>query len=162
MSAWWPLLATKKIGWFLSHIGVITVKSGKWDPPAQGWLVKIISSLCQLGWFAICHFTVSYILPKWTGIWGALATNEPSGQNKAHEKSNLSLMFVEHEVFYNVLPIYSAIDINLFPKILNSIGLHLIFLEGWCSLCSLVYSMVIFPNLVIIHSQSGSIMIVLV
>ena len=63
--------------------------------------------------------------PRWTGKCGALATKEPSGANRAQEKSNLSLILVEQEVFYKVLPIYSAIDINLFPKIESNIGSHL-------------------------------------
>ena len=28
--------------------------------------------------------------PRWTGIWGALATRPPSGPNMAHEKSSRS------------------------------------------------------------------------
>lgn len=57
-------------------------------------------------------------------MWGALATNEPSGANKAQEKSNLSFILVEQAVFYKILPIYSAILINLLPNILNSVKFY--------------------------------------
>lgn len=68
--------------------------------------------------------------PRWTGRCGALATRFPSGSNKAQEKSNLSLIFVEQAVLYKVLPIYSAMDINLFPKMDSSIGSHSMIFES--------------------------------
>lgn len=66
--------------------------------------------------------TASYILPRCTGKCGALATNSPFGLKIAQEKSSLSLILVETEVYCNVFPIYSAIDINREPNIDNSIG----------------------------------------
>ena len=103
------------------------VISGRCEPPAPGWLLKITSPFFQLfPKFLIYHLTASCIEPKWTGRCGALATRDPSGPNKAQEKSNLSFIFVEQAVFYNVLPIYSAIDINRLPNIDNTIGSHFI------------------------------------
>lgn len=101
--------------------------SGKWDPPAAGWLVIITSSYFQESpKYFIWYLTASVMEPKWTGRCGALATRLPSGANKAQEKSNLSFIFVEQEVDCKVLPIYSAIDMNLFPKIDNSMGSQII------------------------------------
>ena len=37
-----------------------------------------------------CHCTASCIAPRWTGMWGALATRPPSGPNSAQEKSSRS------------------------------------------------------------------------
>ena len=62
------------------------------------------------------------MLPRCTGTCGAFATKFPNGSNKAHEKSSLSLIFVLAEVYWRVIPIYSAIDINLWPNIESSIG----------------------------------------
>lgn len=43
-SAWWPREATKKTMRPASHTGVMTVMSGKWEPPAAtGWLVTSVS-----------------------------------------------------------------------------------------------------------------------
>jgi len=50
----------------------------------------------------------SCIAPRWTGMWGALATKPPSGPNKAQEKSSRSLMLVDIEIRCRVLPICSA------------------------------------------------------
>lgn len=94
-------------------------------------------------------------------MWGALATKFPSGENRAHEKSSLSLMLVEQAVFCKVLPICSAIDMNRFPKILSSIGLHLIFLDK-CFSFLFIYSILMFFSFVMMQTQSGSITIVLV
>lgn len=41
--------------------------------------------------------------PKCTGMWGALETKPPSEPNKAHEKSNLSFIFVEIAVLSRTL-----------------------------------------------------------
>jgi hypothetical protein len=49
------------------------------------------------------YWTASCIEPRCTGICGALDTRPPSGPNKAQEKSNLSLIFVEIEVLCKIL-----------------------------------------------------------
>ena len=67
------------------------------------------------------NLTASCILPRCTGRCGALATKFPCASNNAHEKSSLSLILVLAEVLYSVIPIYSAIDMNLCPKIDSSI-----------------------------------------
>lgn len=51
-----------------------------------------------------------------------MATKWPSASNKAQLKSNRSLIFVLEAVLYSVIPIYSAIDIKRWAKILNSIA----------------------------------------
>ena len=52
------------------------------------------------------YLMVSCIAPKWTGIWGAFATNPPSGPNIAQEKSkrswksqNLSTFLILYSIF---------------------------------------------------------------
>lgn len=89
---------------YLWKTGVITVRSGKWEPPADGWLAKMTSPRSKLPLNALIWYcTVSCIAPKWTGMWGALETNPPSGPKTAHEKSRRSLMFVEMEVRWRIL-----------------------------------------------------------
>ena len=99
------------------------VISGRWVPPDHGWFASITSPSFQSSprvftWY----LTASCIEPKCTGKWGALAIKLPSGPKIAHEKSSLSFIFVLIEVFCRVIPICSAIDINLWPNIDNSIG----------------------------------------
>lgn len=82
----------------------MTVKSGRWEPPADGWLERITSPgvkspLNALIWYC----TVSCIAPKCTGMWGAFETRPPSGPKTAHEKSSRSLMLVEIEVLWSIL-----------------------------------------------------------
>ncbi len=55
--------------------------------------------------------------PRWTGMWGALATRPPSASNSAHEKSSRSLMLTECAVFCSRTPICSAIDMK---RLLNT------------------------------------------
>jgi hypothetical protein len=136
--------------------------SGRWDPPAEGWLERITSFGFQLSPRCfIYHFTASCIDPRCTGKWGALATREPSGAKRAQEKSNLSLILVEHEVFCKVRPIYSAIDINRLPKIDNKIGSLFIFssFTSWVSDSLIILR---FPCLVTVQIQLDSISMVLV
>ena len=86
-SAWWPRLATKNMSSSPSKTGVITVKSGRCDPPAScGWLETSTSpsrSPSRPGcdqwdsWKA----TADCMAPRCTGRWGALATRPPSGPN---------------------------------------------------------------------------------
>jgi hypothetical protein len=52
--------------------------------------------------------THKLIDPKWIGMNGAFATKSPSGANKAHEKSSLSLMLVLIDVCCRDRPIASA------------------------------------------------------
>lgn len=54
-----------------------------------------------------CHCTACCIAPRCTGMWGALATNPPSGPNKAQEKSSLSYR-LEHWVV--TIHTYTHID----------------------------------------------------
>lgn len=67
------------------------------------------------------------MLPRCTGRCGALATRLPVWSNRAQLKSNLSLIFVLEAVLYSVIPIYSAMDMNLCAKMLNSTTSKLIF-----------------------------------
>lgn len=98
------------------------VISGKWVPPAMGWLLNMTSPSFQSSpKRLIWYLTASCIDPKCTGKWGALATKFPYGSNRAHEKSSLSFTLVLTAVLYKVIPIYSAIDMNLWPNIDNSI-----------------------------------------
>ena len=55
------------------------------------------------------YWTVSCMAPRWTGMWGALATRPPSGPNMAHEKSSRSLMLVEMDVRCRTL-VVSTVD----------------------------------------------------
>ena len=119
ISAWCPRLATKKMGVVCPAVktGVMTVMSGRCDPPAAGWLLTSTSP----GWmspflFSIWYRTVSCIAPKCTGMCGAFAINPPFGLNSAQLKSSRSLMFTEIEVRCSARPISSAIDMNLCPK----------------------------------------------
>mmetsp|Transcript_2355 Transcript_2355/g.8379 ORF Transcript_2355/g.8379 Transcript_2355/m.8379 type:complete len:217 (+) Transcript_2355:1406-2056(+) len=83
--------------------------SGRWLPPACGWLLTTTCPSFQVSpRCCICHRTAHCIAPKWTGRCGAFATRPPSGPNKAQLKSSLSLMLVEMEVRWRVLPICSA------------------------------------------------------
>ena len=59
------------------------------------------------------NLLASDMAPRWTGRWGALATREPSGPNRAHEKSRRSLMLTLMLVRCNVRPICSAMPMNL-------------------------------------------------
>jgi len=34
---------------FIQLTGVMTVKSGRWLPPAEGWLLKMTSPSCRVG-----------------------------------------------------------------------------------------------------------------
>lgn len=53
---------------------------------------------------------------------GAFATKSPSGAKSAHEKSNLSLIFVLIEVCCRDRPIASATLIKRLAKSVNKIG----------------------------------------
>lgn len=122
--------------WRGRQTGVMTVRSGRWLPPAQGWLLRTTSPSFKL--FTndlICaekpkytpreirrfnlpcqttatpltwYCTVSCIAPRWTGMCGALETKPPSGPNTAQEKSRRSLMLVEMEVLWRTRPICSV------------------------------------------------------
>lgn len=86
------------------------MKSGRWEPPAAGWLVKMTSfSLNSFLWDS-WYCTASCMEPKWTGIWGALETKPPSGPKSAQEKSKRSLMLVEIEVLWRILKEYKFIN----------------------------------------------------
>lgn len=49
-----------------------------------------ISKLLWSEYTSTWNWTVSCMAPRWTGMWGALATSPPSGPNIAHEKSRRS------------------------------------------------------------------------
>ena len=98
----------KKLRIFLNHFCFVP-KTPK-NLPAWGWLANITSPGCRLSpRVVIWYLTVLCIAPRWTGICGALETRPPSGPNKAQLKSNLSLMLVEMEVRWRILPICSEI-----------------------------------------------------
>lgn len=82
----------------------MTVRSGKWDPPAAGWFDKTTSP--GLMPRLICSTTAVSIEPKWTGKWGALANRWPFQSKIPQEKSNLYLILVLIDVFCRTLPIY--------------------------------------------------------
>ena len=106
------LQATKKIIFPLWKHGVITVMSGRWLPPAKcGWLdtrtspsfIPSLPSLCQ---YSTWNFTADCIAPRWTGMWGALATRPPSRVKRAQEKSRRSYFVTfrrkwQHVRFYS-------------------------------------------------------------
>mmetsp|Transcript_294 Transcript_294/g.1368 ORF Transcript_294/g.1368 Transcript_294/m.1368 type:complete len:216 (+) Transcript_294:1007-1654(+) len=118
-SAWCPLDATRNTISPCLNTGVTTVMSGRWLPPALGWLVTRTSPsfsppFCAQ-WFS-CHRTVSLMAPRCTGTCGAFATKPPSGPNSAHEKSRRSLMLVLTLVRCSVRPICSAMPMNRLLK----------------------------------------------
>ena len=97
----WTLQCTHKC--LLKLTGVITVRSGKWLPPAPGWLHKMTSpSINPSPWRPIWYWTVSCIAPKCTGIWGALATRPPLGPNKAQEKSRRSYSMIKKKEHWSI------------------------------------------------------------
>ena len=119
ISAWWPLEATKKIISLpaSSKTGVMTVTSGRWVPPLKGAFNTNTSPGNMLSLFNFMTVLIaSDIEPKWTGTWGAFATNAPWLLKRAQEKSNRSLIFTENAVLANVAPICSAIFINRLLK----------------------------------------------
>eukprot|EP00962_Isochrysis_galbana_P000491 scaffold144_cov132-Isochrysis_galbana.AAC.2 len=117
MSAWWPRDATQNTGAAPpsgAKAGVMTVMSGRWEPPAScGWLDTSTSpGQMSPAHRACCTRTASCIAPRCTGMWGALATSPPCGSKMAQEKSSRSLMLVETEVRCSVRPICSAMPMN--------------------------------------------------
>ena len=58
------------------------------------------------------YLTASDIAPRCTGRWGALATRDPSGPNRAHEKSRRSLMLTLTLVRCRTRPICSAMPMK--------------------------------------------------
>ena len=117
-SAWCPRDATKKTHSPSLNTGVITVMSGRCDPPADGWFVTRTSPgfnrerSSEPFHRSSCHLTVLLIAPRCTGTCGALATRPPSGPNNAQLKSRRSLMFVDVDVRCSVRPICSAMPMN--------------------------------------------------
>jgi hypothetical protein len=97
-----------------------------YEPPACGeFVISTSPSFKSFPWSFIWYFTAlrrneyytrkvvagrthKLIEPKWIGMNGALATRSPSGANKAHEKSSLSLMLVLIDVCCRDRPIASA------------------------------------------------------
>lgn len=128
ISAWWPREA-RYIRVPSIYVHDTTVKSGRWDPPAAGWLVRITSPTCIP--LLICSVTAVYIDPKWTGRWGALASNLPYQSNIPQEKSSLYLMFVLIDIFCSTFPISSAIDISLVEYRVSFIGSALAYSSFW-------------------------------
>lgn len=119
ISAWCPLEA-RYILVPATSVQEITVRSGKWDPPAAGWFDRTTSpTFIPL---FICSVTAVSIEPKWTGKWGALASSLPYQSNMPQEKSSLSLIFVLIEIFWSIFPIYYAIDISLVEYRVSLIG----------------------------------------
>lgn len=119
ISAWWPLEA-RYILVPTTSVQEITVRSGKWDPPAAGWFDRITSpTFIPL---FICYVTAVYIEPKWTGKWGALANSFPYQSKIPQEKSSLSLILVLIDIFWSIFPIYYAIDISLVEYNVSLIG----------------------------------------
>ena len=57
--------------------------------------MKLSPSTILFLFFLITYLILSLIAPKCIGICGALAISPPLSSNKAHEKSNLSLIFIE-------------------------------------------------------------------
>lgn len=115
----------------------MTVRSGKWDPPAAGWFERTTSpGLIPL---FICSTTAVSIEPKCTGRWGAFANKWPFQSKIPQEKSNLYLIFVLIDVFCRTFPIYSAIPINLVEYMVNFIGSQSLY-ENYSTL---IYSLTI-------------------
>lgn len=76
------------------------VRSGMWDPPREGSLVRKISPLFILMFGDFMRiFTQIDIAPRWTGICGAFTRRLPSAVRMAQEKSSLSFTFTEKAVF---------------------------------------------------------------
>jgi hypothetical protein len=78
------------------YTGVITVTSGRCVPPWYGSFSTYTSPGCMLPAFSrITVLMLSPMLPRCTGMCGALAIRLPSASNSAQEKSSRSLMFTE-------------------------------------------------------------------
>lgn len=126
ISAWCPLEARYILVPQISA-QVTTVRSGRCEPPAAGWLVKMTSPISIP--LMICSVTAVSIDPRWTGRCGALANNLPFQSKIPQEKSSLSLIFVLIDIFCNTLPIYSAIDISRVEYRVSLIGSGLVIME---------------------------------
>mmetsp|Transcript_28012 Transcript_28012/g.85921 ORF Transcript_28012/g.85921 Transcript_28012/m.85921 type:complete len:205 (-) Transcript_28012:1361-1975(-) len=97
-SAWWPREAQKYAisSWWKT--GVITVMSGRCEPPNCGSFATMTSPFLREAppWnLASCALTVSDMAPRCTGTCGAFATRAPSWLKIAQLKSSRSLMFTE-------------------------------------------------------------------
>ena len=84
-----------------SNTGITTVTSGRCVPP----LIRIVEDV-DVAWRAsrrafrrITVLIDSLMLPRCTGMCGALAIKSPSASKIAQEKSRRSLMFTEYAVF---------------------------------------------------------------
>lgn len=58
-----------------------------------------ISKLLWSEYTSTWNWTVSCMAPRWTGMWGALATSPPSGPNIAHEKSRRSWVQLNEKTY---------------------------------------------------------------
>ena len=85
-SAWCPRDATKNRGISLTprKTGLTTVRSGRWDPPAAGSLVTNALPGGSARSASKAR-TLALMAPKWTGMWGALATRAPVWSKMAQE-----------------------------------------------------------------------------
>lgn len=82
----------------------MTVRSGKCEPPAEGWFESIEEPSLKIpSNIFIWYCTDSCIAPRCTGMCGAFETNPPSGPKIAHEKSRRSFMFTDVDVLCKIL-----------------------------------------------------------
>ena len=77
MSAWCPRLATKNTTWGVpvasdAKTGVMTVMSGRWEPPAVvGWLVTSTSPWGEgegVRWGGVVRFDVTWCDVMWCDV----------------------------------------------------------------------------------------------
>ncbi len=105
ISAWCARLATyPRSAPAASCTGVITVTSGRCEPPNPGWLVTTTSPGSR-GSAPRTARTQSPSAPRCTGMCGAFTTSSPRGSRSAQEKSSRSLTFIESAVRRSCSPI---------------------------------------------------------